>query len=143
MALWEYDSVLPHPIDEVFSLTVDLESAPRWHSIITAVHALSEPPIDRGSRWRLHVGPMRFILTLIEVQPPRVAAFRGTPFLGMVPNFRILLEPVAGGTRVRYLIDPTLPSVLRPLMTRLIPPYGERDLSRYFREVEQRLAERP
>ena len=55
-ALFDYQTILPHPIEDVFTLTVDLQNAPHWHSIFTEVEQLTPNPIGLGSKWQVSYG---------------------------------------------------------------------------------------
>jgi len=141
MDLMEVKTILPYPIDEVFAITVDLEKAPRWHSIFTGVQQLTANPIGLGSRWQIKYAVSSFVLEITDYQPPNRITFKGSTVIGgTVPNFTIELQPVPEGTQLSYMIHPDIPSLLRPLMGIVAPPYGRRDLARYFRELENILA---
>jgi len=142
MALVEVQTTMPYPIEDVFALTVNLEQAPRWHTIFTDVQQLTSDPIGLGSRWRINYGVVgSFDLEIVDYQPPRRVIFKGSPlFIGTIPHFTVELEPVSGGTRVRYLAHPNMPSLVKPLMSIIAPPWGKRDLERYFREFQTKLA---
>ncbi len=43
VTLFEIDQFMPHPIETVFALTVDLEKAPHWHSFFTKVEQVGSP----------------------------------------------------------------------------------------------------
>lgn len=137
--LWSYEALLPHPIEPTFDLVVDLARAPYWHGFFTTIDPLTPPPIAVGSRWVIRVGPLRFPLSIVEVDRPYRVVFRGEPFLGMIAHFTIHFEPVAAATRIRYLIHPVVPSWLAPLMARLIPPLSRIDMRRYFLALDRRL----
>ena len=136
MALMEYQTTLPHPIEEVFARTVDLENAPHWHAFFTAVQQLTDGPIALGSRWQINYGVGSFALTITDYQPPHRAVFQGSRSIGgMIPNFTIAFTPSEAGTDVHYTMHPDIPALLQPLIQLLAPPYGRRDLDRYFREL--------
>lgn len=140
MTLFEKHTVMPYPIEAVFALTVNLEKAPRWHNFFTNVQQLTSNPIGMGSRWKISYGVGRFVLEIIDYQPPHRVAFKGSPVMGILPNFTIELEAVTDGTRVRYRLHPDIPTLLKPLMAIIAPPWGKRDLERYFRELKTMLA---
>jgi uncharacterized membrane protein len=131
---------LPHPIEDVFALTVDLQNAPHWHSIFTNVEQLTPNPIGMGSRWKVSFAVGSFTLEIIEYQPPLRVAFKGSPIMGVVPNFTIELKAVAEGTLVHYYLHPDVPGLIEPVVAIAAPPYGRRDLDRYFRELDAMLA---
>lgn len=140
MTLFEYQTMLAYPIDAVFALTVDLEQAPRWHSIFTDVRRLTSGPIGAGSGWKMIFTGGSFDLEIIDYQPPHRMVLKGSPVMRMVPNFTIEMDPIAEGTRIRYRLHPDIPILLKPLMAIAAPPYGRRDLNRYFRELGIMLA---
>lgn len=144
MKLFEYQTILPHPIEDVFALTVDLQKAPHWHSIFTNVKQITLDPIGLGSRWQVSYGmggiEPDMILEIIDYVPPSRVVFEARRSFGMVPNFTIELQAVEKGTAVRYLLHPDIPSLLKPLMATFAVPYGRRDLDRYFRELDVMLA---
>ncbi len=140
MKLFEITTTIPHPIEEVFALTVDLEHAPRWHSFFTNVRQLTANPIGTGSQWEMNYGVGKFVLEVIDYQPPRRVVFKGSPIMGIVPNFTVEFQAIAQGTEVHYLLHPDTPLVWRPFMAIFAPPYGKRDLKRYFRELNSVLA---
>jgi hypothetical protein len=130
-----------YPIEDVFALTVDLEKAPRWHNVLTDVRQLTANPIGTGSRWKIGYGIGSFVLEIVDYQPPNNVIFKGSALsMGTVPNFTVELETVSEGTRLRYIAHPYIPSLWRPLMSIVGPPWGRRDLARYFREFEAMLA---
>lgn len=140
MNLFTYETRIPQPIDAVFALTVNLEKAPYWHSFFNDVRQLSPNPIGKGSRWRIDYPLGRFTLEIIAYQPPERAVFRGSPVMGMTPNFTIVMGAVPGGTAVHYALHPEAPRLLRPFLVLFAPPLGRWDLNRYFRELEDALA---
>jgi len=139
MALFDYQTILPHAIEDVFALTVDLENAPYWHSIFTDVEQLTPNLIEMGSRWKISYGMGSITLEITEYEPPDLVTFKGSRAWGMVPNFTIKLQAVSEGTRVHYFLHPDIPTLLRPLMAVFAVPYGRRDLDRYFRELDATL----
>ena len=141
MILLEIQTIMPYPIEAVFALTVNLEKAPRWHSIFTQVQQLTPNPIGMESRWKINYGVGSFMLKITDYQPPHCVTFKGSPVIGgAIPNFTILLRAVAEGTQLRYLVHPDIPPLLKPIMAIIAPPYGKRDLERYFRELKTMLA---
>jgi len=56
MKLFDYQTTLPHAIEDVLGLTVDLENAPHWHGLFTNVQQLTPNPIGLGSSWRVSFG---------------------------------------------------------------------------------------
>jgi uncharacterized protein YndB with AHSA1/START domain len=138
-ALFDYQTILPHPIEDVFTLTVDLQNAPHWHSIFTEVEQLTPNPIGLGSKWRVSYGVGSMTLEITDYQPQNLVAFKGSRAWGMVPNFTITLQAVMAGTQVHYYLHPDIPTLLRPMMAVFAPPYGRRDLDRYFRELDNAL----
>jgi hypothetical protein len=138
-ALFDYQTILPHALEDVFALTVDLEHAPYWHSIFTDVQQLTPDPIGMGSRWKIGYGVGSMKLEITDYQPSTLVAFKGNRTWGMVPNFTIKLQAVTEGTRVHYYLHPDIPTLLKPLMSVFAPPYGRHDLDRYFRELDNAL----
>ena len=111
MNLMEIQTIVPYSIEDVFALTVNLEEAPRWHSIFSSVQHLETKPIGPGSRWKINYVVGSFVLEIIDFQPPNLVAFKGsTVFGGTIPNFTIMLEAVAEGTRLSYLVHPKIPA---------------------------------
>jgi uncharacterized protein YndB with AHSA1/START domain len=143
LELFEHHTIIPHPIENVFALTVDLEAAPRWHSIFSDVQRLDSKPIGKGSRWRISFGIASFVLEIVDYQRPRRVDFKGSPIIGVVPNFTIELESVAEGTALHYFLHPEVPRALQPFVAAAAPPYGRRDLKRYFRQLDTMLAANP
>ena len=135
-ALFDYQTIIPHPIEDVFALTVDLENAPHWHSIFTDVEQLTPNPIGMGSKWKVSYGVGSMSLEITAYQPPILVAFKGSRAWGMIQNFTIKLQAIAEGTEVHYFLHPDIPTLMEPLMAGLAPPYGRRDLDRYFREMD-------
>lgn len=141
MALVEIQTTMAYPIEDVFALTVNLEKSPRWHSIFTDIHQLTPSPIGLGSRWKIGYVVGSFVLEITVYQPPHRVTFEGSPVIGgTVPNFTVDLQAVGDGTRIVYLIHPDIPPFLKPLMSIIAPPWGKRDLERYFRELNILLA---
>ena len=140
MTLLEVQTVIPHPINKVFALTVNLERAPRWHAIFTGVQQLTANPIGIGSQWKIHYRIGSFVLEITEYQPPQHVTFKGSPVIGgTIPHFTIALQVVPAGTHLMYRVQPEIPRWLKPLMLHIAPPYGKRDLERYFRELNKML----
>ena len=139
MTLFEEQTIIPHPIEDVFALTVDLENAPYWHSFFTNVQQLTPDPIGMGSRWKMSYGVGSFTLEITDYQPPDLVTFKGSRTWGMVPNFTIKLQSVTEGTRVHYFLHPDIPTLMKPLIAVFAPPFGRRDLDRYFRELNAAL----
>lgn len=141
MKLFEHYTHMPHPIDEVFALTVNLEKAPHWHSIFTSVQQVTLNPIGVGSRWTVHYSIGNFDLEITDYQPPSQVVFRGSRVMGGVtPNFTIQFESRAKGTHIQYLLHPDVPMLWQPIVKIFAPPYGRWDLNRYFRELNVMLA---
>jgi uncharacterized membrane protein len=140
MKLFEYVTFLPHPIEDVFALTVDLEKAPHWHSFFTNVVRLTPDPIGLGSRWQVNFSVGGFTVEIIDYQPPTRVEMVGSSIMGVIPNFTIQFESIAEGTRVQYLLHPDVPAIIRSFAALFAVPYGRRDLNRYFRELDEALA---
>jgi uncharacterized membrane protein len=140
MKLFEKQTLMPYPIEDVFALTVNLEKAPYWHHIFTDVQQLTPNPIGVGSRWKVSYGMGNFDLEITDYQPPSQVVFRGSSVMGMIPNFTIQFQSVSDGTQVQYLLHPDMPRLLQPIMKIIGPPYGSWDLDRYFRELNVMLA---
>jgi uncharacterized membrane protein len=141
MKLLEIQTIIPYPVEDVFSITVNLEKAPRWHNIFSNVQQLDPNPIGLGSRWKINYVVGSFVLEITDYQPPNRVTFKGSTVLGgTVPNFTVELQAVAEGTQLLYLVHPDIPLLLKPLMAIIAPPYGKRDLERYFRELITMLA---
>lgn len=142
MALVEAQTVLPYPIEDVFALTIDAERALRWHAVLTPVQQLTSGPVGVGTRWKLGYGLGSFDLEIVDYQPPNRVVFKESTIslIRTTPHFTVELETVAGGTRLRYLAHPDVPSFWQPLMAIVAPPWGKRDLARYFRELKTMLA---
>ncbi|MCI0709496.1 MAG: SRPBCC family protein [Chloroflexi bacterium] len=140
MRLFEHTAMMPYAVEDVFNLTVDLEKAPHWHSIFTTVKQLTPAPIGSGSRWQIKFRGGGFTLEIINYQPPHRVEFVGSSIMGVIPNFTIEFESIAEGTRVRYLLHPDVPALIRPVAALIAPPYGRHDLNRYFRELDVILA---
>ncbi|VAW40882.1 hypothetical protein MNBD_CHLOROFLEXI01-1686 [hydrothermal vent metagenome] len=139
MNLFEEQAILPHSVEDVFALTVNLENAPHWHIFFKNVQQLTPDPVDLGSRWKVSLAVGSFTLEIVEFQPPRRVAFKGSAITGIAPNFTIEFQPVQEGTRVLYLLHPTMPSLWKPLIKIVAPPYGRWDLARYFRKLDKAL----
>lgn len=96
MILFEYQTTLPHPIEDVFTFTVDLQNAPHWHGIFTNVKQITPDPIGPGSRWQVSysMGGLApdMILEIVDFVPPSRVVFKGKRTFGMVPNFTIELQ---------------------------------------------------
>lgn len=75
-------------------------------------------------------------LEITDYQPPDRVTFKGSRTWGMVPNFTIKLQAISDGTLMHYYLHPDIPTLLRPMMAVFAPPYGRRDLDRYFRELD-------
>ena len=138
-ALFDYQTILPYAIEDVFALTVDLQKSPHWHSIFTAVEQLTPDPIGMGAQWEISYTVGSMTLEITEYQPPTLVVFKGNRTWGMVPNFTIKLQTISEGTLVHYYLHPAIPTLLKPLMAIFAVPYGRRDLDRYFRELDAAL----
>jgi uncharacterized protein YndB with AHSA1/START domain len=100
----EHAVTVARPIEEVFAFLADAENDPRWRGAVLDITRIEGEGV--GARYRQGVrGPMgRRVAADIEITectPPRTIGFRGTA--GPVrPEGRYELEPVEGGTRVRF-----------------------------------------
>jgi uncharacterized protein YndB with AHSA1/START domain len=100
----EHSVTVARPIEEVFAFLADAENDPRWRTGVLDIVRVAGEGV--GARYRQGVkGPMgRRVpadIEITELVPPRTIAFRGTA--GPVrPEGRYELEPVDGGTRVRF-----------------------------------------
>lgn len=139
MQLFEYHSELPHPADEVFALTADLENAPHWHRFFKSVRQVSPGPIGVETRWQVDFLGGGFSLQVTEFEPPHRLVFRGSRVGGVIPNFTIEVKPAEGGSHVRYVLHPDVPALLRPIISVFGPPFGRWDLNRYFRHLDAAL----
>ena len=109
MTLFEIDQFMPHPIETVFALTVDLAKAPHWHSFFTKIEQLTPNPISKDSQWKMHFRGGEFTLEITAYQPPHRVVFRGSQVSKMVPNFTIEMQPVPKGTQIHYGLHPDIP----------------------------------
>jgi hypothetical protein len=135
MKLFEKQTVMPYPIEDVFALTVDLENAPHWHIFFTDVEQLTAGPIGIGTSWKISYGIGSFMLEINDCRRPNHVEFKGSPIFGIVPNFTIELQAVTEGTLVEYKLHPNFPTLFHPFVQIFAPPFGNRDLDRYFREL--------
>jgi uncharacterized protein YndB with AHSA1/START domain len=100
----EHSITVARPIEEVFAFLADAENDPRWRGAVLDIARVEGEGV--GARYRQGVkGPMgRRVpadFEITEYAPPRAIGFRGTA--GPVrPEGRYELEPVDGGTRVRF-----------------------------------------
>lgn len=102
MRLFEIQTTIPHPIEEVFAVTVNLEKAPRWHRIFTSVQQITSNPIGLGSRWKINYIVGNFVVEITDYQPPHFVTFKGSRVIGgTIPNFTIELQTVTEGTQLR------------------------------------------
>jgi hypothetical protein len=145
MKLFDYEAVLPYPIETVFQHTVDLEHAPRWHPMFYHVEQMTPGAIDLGTQWRkdyqflgIH-GALH--LQIVEWQPYQTVCFQGSRIAGMIPDFIIHFEPVASGTHIHYILQPTVPRFMQPPMAFLGPFVGRRDLRHYFSKLDRQIAQ--
>ena len=46
MILVEVETIMPFPIEEVFTRTIDLEKAPKWHFIFTDIKQLNSNQVE-------------------------------------------------------------------------------------------------
>jgi uncharacterized membrane protein len=103
----EHTVTVERPIEEVFAFLADAENDPRWRSAVLDIARVEGDGV--GARYRQGVkGPMgRRVpadFEISEYAPPRAIGFRGTA--GPVrPDGRYELEPVDGGTRVRFSLS--------------------------------------
>jgi len=103
----EHSITVDRPIEAVFAFLADAENDPRWRSAVLDIERVEGE--GAGARYRQGVkGPMgRRVAAdfeITEYAPPRVIGFRGTA--GPVrPEGRYELEPVGGGTRVRFSLS--------------------------------------
>jgi carbon monoxide dehydrogenase subunit G len=100
----EHTVTVQRPIEEVFAFLADAENDRRWRTAVLDIERVSGDGV--GTRYRQGVkGPMgRRVAAdfeITEFTPPRTIGFRATA--GPVrPTGRYELEPVDGGTRVRF-----------------------------------------
>jgi hypothetical protein len=145
MKLFDYETVLSYPIETVFQHTVDLEHAPRWHPIFYHIEQTTLGNIGLGTQWRKHY---RFFgmqgvlhLQIVDWKPYQTVHFQGSCIAGMIPNFVIHFEPVASGTHIHYILQPTVPRFMQLPMAFVGPFVGRRDLRRYFSELDRQIAQ--
>jgi hypothetical protein len=145
MKLFDYETVLPYPIETVFQHTVDLEHAPRWHPIFYRVEQMTPGVIGLGTQWRKDYQFFgirgAFYLQIVEWQPYQTVCFQGSRIAGMIPNFIIHFKPVAGGTHIHYILQPTVPRFMQLPMAFVGPFVGRRDLRHYFSELDKQIAQ--
>src|SRR5215207_1813675 len=145
MKLFDYETVLPYPIETVFQHTVDLEHAPRWHPMFYHVEQITPGAIGLGTQWRKDyqfLGIRGAInLQIVEWQPYQTVCFQGLHIAGMLPNFIIHFKPVVGGTHIHYILQPTVPRIMQLPMMFAGPFVGRRDLRHYFCALDKQIAQ--
>lgn len=116
------ESFVPAPVDRVWALLADPESMPRWDpSSVAAVTGAPEPPAAVGDTWkasapthspagkRLRIRPEYATqhVQLVQREEGRTISWRHTYPQAPTANSKVVavvLEPVAGGTRVRVTV---------------------------------------
>jgi uncharacterized protein YndB with AHSA1/START domain len=127
------ETEIDRPVTEVFAYVTDPAKLPTWQTNTVSVVQEGDGPLRIGTRLReVHRAPGgRELVSLVEVselEPERVFALRMVE--GQLPiHGRIALEPVAGGTRMRFTVHGQPRGALR-----LAQPLLRRALRRQFAE---------
>lgn len=102
--------VITRPPEVVFAFMLDLEQAPRWRSLVSAMETEDGTPPRQGSRIRIDFwidGTQRSQTTTLEVcDPPRRQVYV-TDERGFRLRLEYELTPVSGGTSVRVIAETT------------------------------------
>jgi hypothetical protein len=139
---WKFSVIIDRPIDELWSVFLDLFSAPRLPGASMSMRQTSPGPMGLGTTIqarRVILGfETRLIERITEWDPPHAmsATIEGRPFRSMLE--RITLEAVPEGTRVHETLDGELVPAFR-LIWPLIGPFVERQRRRQFRALKAKL----
>lgn len=122
MRVYEAESLIAAPPEQVWPVLVAADEWPRWSSGVTAV----EGAIADGARLKVTAAatPGRaFPVTVRELAPPRRMVLRGGMPLGLFVGERTYtLAAEEGGTR--FTMRETYTGPLAPLIFRTIPDLG-------------------
>jgi carbon monoxide dehydrogenase subunit G len=108
MALVEGEIIIHRPVEEVFDFVADERNEPRYNPRMGNAAQVSNGPIGLGTRFRAELNtmgrtmPMTIEFTAYE-RPWRLASLTHSSM--METEGALTLEPVAGGTRMRWSWD--------------------------------------
>ena len=124
----EGEIVISRPVDEVFDFVADERNEPRYNPRMLHAELTSPGPVGLGTRFRAEMRSMgrtlRMTIECTGYERPRRLASR-TRLSNMDIEGNLSFEPVAGGTRMRWLWELKPRGALR-LMSPLIARMGRR-----------------
>ena len=126
MSLIEKSTVVDRPPRQVWDAVVDYESRPNWSPRVTDAKIIDGPPLQEGSRIRLHIGRHRFTARVVTFRPgERLSLLVKGP--GFQATHTYLLSPSGNGTEVRMTGE--FRGILGRLAARFMRGSVERDLT--------------
>jgi carbon monoxide dehydrogenase subunit G len=135
------------PIEAVFTYLVDFSNAQEWDPGVESARRLDLGPIDRGSRFELHVrmggrvAPMTYRIR--DLTRPTRVVFEGTGSRVEAIDSITLIDRPDGGTSVDYTADIRLGGLLRfvqPLLGRTFAKIGDAAAAGMERTLADRAA---
>jgi carbon monoxide dehydrogenase subunit G len=140
----EFEIEVGRAIEEVFAYLTDLSKLAEWDPRVVSVELETDLPMSVGTRMRETRSLLgRTVEQLVEVsehEPPRLFSLRILE--GPVPlDGRNVLEPIDGGTRIRFRGEGELrgaAKLLQPLMRVAV----ERQLRRHYQRLRENLESR-
>jgi uncharacterized protein YndB with AHSA1/START domain len=107
MASFENTVIIRRPVEDVFAFLADFENVPKWNYAIVETVKVSPGPVAVGTTYRQtrsvpSRSEERFEVTAFEPVSQLEVQGQIGPFRARISY---LLEPTAGGTRLRNLVD--------------------------------------
>jgi carbon monoxide dehydrogenase subunit G len=132
------------PLEDAFAFVGDFVNSAAWDPGVEDARNVTGEPVGVGTRYDLTVLfgdrrlPMTYEVTVFD--PPNRVVLRGTgSTVDAVDDIRF--EPIARGTRIRYVADLRLKGILRvaePLMRGRFRDTGDRAIAGMKRALEAR-----
>jgi uncharacterized protein YndB with AHSA1/START domain len=108
MANIQGEVFIRRPVEEVFDFVADERNEPQYNAQMRVAEKISEGPIGLGTQYRAEVvGGRQVVPMVIECtgfeRPRRLASM--TRMLSMDVRYTLTFDPVAQGTRMRWVGD--------------------------------------
>ena len=137
-------SVTVHrPVEEVYRFLANFENWPRWRTGLHEAHRVSQGTDGVGEVWEMAgeaLGrPLAMTLEVTDYEENKLFGFKSTAG-PIIAESRLVLEPVAEGTRVSYLSNADVSGFVRlaqPLLNWQAQRSWEKDLYLLKRLLEE------
>jgi len=102
------------PVETAFDYIANPANRPEWLDTTLEVKNISEGPIGVGTSWtevaKIAGRTVEQVRTVTEYERPRRYVMEFAVFGAKTGKFDITFEPEAGGTRIAFIFDYTLPA---------------------------------